>query len=580
MRLLSVQFQSDGVRTQAELQHNWSPERTHTGTDEPSAGATEVMTMSNRDAKADDEVPALIAGGGMVGLCAAAFLAQRGIRSVTIERLQVSSPLPRAAFFHMRTLEMFRSLGIEDAVREQSARDFVPEGAIVAMDSVAGRKLGDIMPSLNEGVEALSPCRRLYLNQPSLEPILRERARKAGATVIQGAEITNVRQDPEGVTVAMKDIESGSERELRGRYLIAADGSHSKVREILGIRYEGRGAFSNSLTIYFTADLSPWIGGNAWAIIYVSNPVLGGFFRMNRAAQAGFLAVNVVGDPERDPQAASNAAGDVSEGRLIELVRAGVGVPDLPVKIDGFTRWRAMACVAQRLQEKRIFILGDAAHLMPPNGGFGGNTGIHDAHNLAWKMALVLKGHAPARLLETYASERRPVAQFTVEQAFARYVARTAPWLRSTQNTDPLVHDFEIELGYLYDSQSGIHADPRETVGMPGSRAPHLWLTKSGERVSTLDLIGNYVLLAGPDGGEWTQAAAAVAGSFGGLPLDAYRVGRDLGDPDGRFAETYGISSKGASLVRPDGFVAWRSHREAADPASVLRAALARSLGN
>jgi hypothetical protein len=257
-----------------------------------------------------------------------------------------------------------------------------------------------------------------------------------------------------------------------------------------------------------------------------------------------------------------------------------VGVPDLAVKIDGFTRWRATACVAQRLQEKRIFIVGDAAHLMPPNGGFGGNTGIHDAHNLAWKMALVLKGHAPARLLETYASERKPVAQFTVEQAFTRYVARTAPWLGSTQTTDPLVHDFEIELGYLYDSQSGMHADPRQTFGMPGSRAPHLWLTRSGERVSTLDLIGNYVLLAGPDGGEWTQAAAAVADSFGGLPLDAYRVGRDLGDADGRFAETYGISNKGASLVRPDGFVAWRSQGEAADPASVLRATLARSLGN
>jgi len=536
--------------------------------------------MSNHDANPDDEAPVLIAGGGMVGLCAAAFLAQRGIRSVTIDRLKESSPLPRAAFFHMRTLEMFRSLGIEGAVRERSAKDFVPEGSIVAMDSVAGRKLGDIMPSLNEGVEALSPCRRLYLNQPSLEPILRERARGAGATLIQGAEITGVRQDALGVTVAMKDIDSGRERELRGRYLIAADGGHSKVRDLLGIQYEGRGAFSNSLTIYFTADLSPWIGKNAWAIIYVSNPVLGGFFRMNRTAQAGFLAVNIVGDPERDPQAASNAAVDVSEGRLIELVRAGVGVPDLAVKIDGLTRWRATASVAQRFQDKRVFIVGDAAHLMPPNGGFGGNTGIHDAHNLAWKMALVLKGHAPARLLETYASERKPIAQFTVEQAFARYVARTAPWLQSTQKTDPVVHDFEIELGYLYGSQTGTHADPRQTFGMPGSRAPHLWLTRSGERVSTLDLIGNYVLLAGPDGGEWTRATAAVADRFGGLPLDAYCVGRDLGDPDGRFAETYGISSKGASLVRPDGFVAWRSPREAADPASVLREALARSLGN
>jgi 2-polyprenyl-6-methoxyphenol hydroxylase-like FAD-dependent oxidoreductase len=164
----------------------------------------------------EQQVPVLIAGGGMVGLSAAAFLAQQGIASLTIERLRESSPLPRAAFFHMRTLEMFRSLGIEAAVREGSARDFVPEGAIVAMESLAGRKLADIMPSLNEGVAALSPCRRLYLNQPTLEPILRERARRAGATIIQGAEIQAVRQDEDAVHVVAKDVDSGLLRTYRG----------------------------------------------------------------------------------------------------------------------------------------------------------------------------------------------------------------------------------------------------------------------------------------------------------------------------------------------------------------------------
>src|SRR5579872_6628743 len=165
------------------------------------------------------EAPVLIAGGGMVGLCAAAFLAQRGIRSIAIERLRASSPLPRAAFFHMRTLELFRSLGIEREVRERSAQDFVPEGAIVAVDCLAGRKLADIMPSLNEGVETLSPCRRLYLNQPNLEPVLRARAREAGATIVQGADVTAVTQDAQGVTLTMKDIDTGASRELRGKYL-------------------------------------------------------------------------------------------------------------------------------------------------------------------------------------------------------------------------------------------------------------------------------------------------------------------------------------------------------------------------
>jgi hypothetical protein len=349
---------------------------------------------------------------------------------------------------------------------------------------------------------------------------------------------------------------------------------------VLGIGYEGRGSFSNSLTIYFTADLAPWLGDKAWSIIYVSNPVLGGFFRMNRTAQSGFLAVNIVGDPAVDPQAASNAAADVSEARLIELVRAGVGVPDLPVKIDGMTRWRATACVAERFHDHRIFIAGDAAHLMPPNGGFGGNTGIHDAHNLAWKLALVLQGHAHERLLETYASERKPVAHFTVEQAFSRYVGRTAPWLGATHTTAPLVQDFEIELGYLYGSPDGVHADPHATRGVPGSRAPHVWLTKAGERVSALDLFGNFVLFAGPDGDDWMRAAAAVRGGSAGMPLDAYRVGVELGDESGRFCESYGIGKAGASLVRPDGFVAWRSVGGNADSEAALRGALAAATGH
>jgi 2-polyprenyl-6-methoxyphenol hydroxylase-like FAD-dependent oxidoreductase len=524
-----------------------------------------------------DKAPVLIAGGGLTGLAAASFLAQQGIRSIAIERLKDSSPLPRAAFFHMRTLEMFRGLGIEARVREESAKEFIPDGSLIAMDCVSGRKLADIISNLNEGVDAVSPCRRWFLNQPSLEPILRARAREAGAAVMQGTEITALRQDADGVTVSVRNVDGGNERELHGRYLIAADGGHSKVRELLGIGYEGRGAFSKSLTIYFSADLSPWIGDNAWSIIYVNNPVLAGFFRMNRAGRVGFLGVNTIGDPKRDPEGASNAAVDVSEGRMIELVRAGVGKPDLPVKIDGFSRWRATADVAQRFTQGRVFIIGDAAHLMPPNGGFGGNTGIHDAHNLAWKLAHVIRGHAHPRLLDSYESERKPVARFTVEQAFSRYVARTAPWLQATQKTEPIAHDFDIEIGYLY-GQEAVHADPRTTRGMPGSRLPHYWLERAGKRVSTLDLTGRWLLLSGPEG-SWSTAAESAAAAFGGLSLDALRVGGELTDPEGRFAESVGIRAGGAVLVRPDGFVAWRREDAPEDAAGELRTALAGGLG-
>ena len=527
----------------------------------------------------EKEAPVLIAGGGLTGLAAAAFLAQQGIRSIAVERLEQSSPLPRAAFFHMRTMEMFRGLGIEARVREESAKEFVPDGALIAMDCVSGRKLADIISNLNEGVDEVSPCRRWFLNQPSLEPMLRERARAAGATVLQGTEILAVRQDANGVTLRVHDVGGGNERELSGRYLIAADGGHSKIRALLGIGYEGRGAFSKSLTIYFSADLSPWLGEKPWSIIYVNNPVLAGFFRMNRAGTVGFLGVNTLGDPKRDPVAAMNAATDVSEARMIELVRAGVGVPDLPVRIDGHSRWRATAEVAQRFSEGRVFIIGDAAHLMPPNGGFGGNTGIHDAHNLAWKLAQVIQGHASPRLLDSYASERKPVARFTVEQAFSRYVARTAPWLASTQQTEAIAHDFDIEIGYLYGGDS-VHADPRTTRGLPGSRLPHYWLERDGQRLSTIDLTGRWLLLAGPDGAQWLEAARSAADRRAGLAIDAWCVGTDLADPSGGFPNAVGISASGAILVRPDGFVAWRTDRASSQGAAELGAALAGALAH
>jgi putative polyketide hydroxylase len=523
----------------------------------------------------DSEAPVLIAGGGLTGLAAAAYHAQQGIRSNAVERLKESSPLPRAAFFHMRTMEMFRGLGIEARIREESAKEFVPDGALIAMDCVSGRKLADIISNLTEGVDAVSPCRRGFLNQPRLEPILRERARAAGATVVQGTEILAVRQDSGGVTLRVRDVDGGNERELAGRYLIAADGGHSKVRELLGIGYEGRGAFSKSLTIYFSADLSPWLGEKPWSIIYVNNPVLAGFFRMNRAGTVGFLGVNTLGDPKVDPVAAMNAASDVSEARMIELVRAGVGRADLPVRIDGYSRWRATAEVAQKFSEGRIFIIGDAAHLMPPNGGFGGNTGIHDAHNLAWKLAQVIQGHARPGLLDSYAGERKPVARFTVEQAFSRYVARTAPWLAATQQTDAIAHDFDIEIGYLY-GRDAVHADPRTTRGLPGSRVPHYWLERDGERVSTLDLTGRWLLIAGPQGQGWIPAAHEAADMFGGL--SALALGSDLHDPAGGCCEALGIAATGAMLVRPDGFVAWRTDTPGRDPTTALREAMSRAL--
>ncbi len=265
--------------------------------------------------------------------------------------------------------------------------------------------------------------------------------------------------------------------------------------------------FSNSITIYFHAPLAPLLVGKNLSVIYVTNSELSGFFRLDKDQNSGFLVINTVGDTSK-PEASSPAS-DVREARLIELVRAAAGVPDLPVQLDGVARWRATSDVARRFRDGRIFLAGDSAHLMPPNGGYGGNTGIHDGHNLAWKLALVLKNVASPELLSTYDVERRPAARFTVEQAYTRYVTRSATYL-GAKDFQPLANDFNIELGYLYRSAAILseddldrgHEDPRESFGRPGSRAAHLWLERRSQRVSTIDLFGrSFVLLVAGAGG-------------------------------------------------------------------------------
>jgi hypothetical protein len=246
----------------------------------------------------------------------------------------------------------------------------------------------------------------------------------------------------------------------------------------------------------------------------------------------------------------------------------------LPVEIEGVARWRATSDVASRYQDGRIFLAGDCAHLMPPNGGYGGNTGIHDAHNLAWKLAYVLDGKAGPALLDSYQVERRPVGRFTVDQAFARYVARTAPHLKD-RDVPPYVDDFQIELGYLYDSAAVAaepgapkgREDPHQSFGRPGSRAPHVWIEHGGRRISTVDLYGDgFALLTGPQGSAWRDAAK-------GLDVRVETVA------DPAFAKAYGLQPSGASLVRPDGFVAWRSQSapDRAKLASTLDTILART---
>jgi putative polyketide hydroxylase len=528
------------------------------------------------DRSMGEEPDVLIVGGSLVGLATALFLRLQGVSCLAVERHASTAIHPRAGHFQLRTVEILRSAGLEEAVRRKGEEQYHPNGGINNVESLAGREIASYFSNLNAGVDEFSPTVRLFIDQDALEPILRARAEELGAAVRYRVECASLSQDDEGVTATLRDLDDGSEQVVRSKYVVAADGNRSRIREQLGIAMRGHGLLSRSITIYFRAevDLAPLLAGRDQGVNYVTNSVLRGFFRLDRSGNRGFLVVNLVGDTARPEVVAAypaapwaNVAETITEQRALELLRAAIGVPDIPLVIEDVATWRAVADSAERYQDGRVFLAGDAAHTMPPNGGFGGNTGIQDAHNLAWKLALVLRGVAGPGLVDTYDSERRAIGELMVEQAYSRYVTRVAPYL-GTEDMQPLVDDFSLEIGCRCNSAAVmlepegehlLHEHPRESNGRPGSRAPHVYLSEDGTRVSTLDLFGrNYALLAAPEGDAWRRAGVAAADALA-VPLDSYLVGGGgLGDPDGQFPDTYGISSAGAALVRPDGIVGWR----------------------
>ena len=528
------------------------------------------------------EVPVLICGGSLVGMSAALFLAQHGIRALSVEYHRGTAIHPRAALANQRTIELFRTAGLEETICRRSAEQFVQNGGIVAVETLRGGTTDEFIADLNEGVRDVSPCERVFLSQNALEPLLKQRAIDLGAEFLFGTEVLSVEQDSAGVTARLRDRDSGEESIVHAKYAIAADGAHSRIRQQLGLKMQGHQTFSHSVTIYFRADLKPLLWDKTWAVVYVNHPQLRGFFRFEKPFESGFLVVNTAGD-------ATHPVTDVSTGltteRALQYIHTALGTDSIPVTVENVMHWNARADVADRFRAGRVFLAGDSAHVMPPTGGFGGNTGVQDAHNLAWKLAMVLSGKAPEKLLDTYEVERAPVAAFTVEQAYTRYVVRTAPDLKPS-GMHPYVHDLNIELGYVYHSPAIVplpqgpgHVHPRESHGMPGTRAPHVWLDRGGQRLSTLDLFGrNFTLLGGPGAQEWARCAHTTAGESK-IGLEAFCIGSDGLDDQGSLPAAYGIEPSGCALIRPDGFVGWRSGN--GEPASTrtLSSVLARMTG-
>jgi len=526
---------------------------------------------------ADIEVPVFIVGGSLVGLSTAMLLGHHGVRSLAVEYHRGTAIHPRAAQTSQRTMEIFRQVGLEQIVRQKSEEQYVQDGGVLAVETLVGGPIAHYIADLNEGVRDVSPTARVFLSQDALEPQLRKRAEELGAEFRFATEMVSFEQDSHGVSAVIRERDSGQTQTVRAQYMVAADGAHSRVRERLGIRMLGHGTFSKSITIYFRANLAPFVEGHKWSVVYVLNRQLSGFFRFEKPFDKAFLGVFTVGDPEHPVMDVSTG---LTEQRSLELVRTALGTDTIPITIENVMHWEASANIAERLQDGRVFLAGDAAHVMPPNGGFGGNTGVQDAHNLAWKLALVLKGVARPGLLSSYPLERHKAGAFTVEQAYSRYVLRTAPNM-SRDGLQPVAPDLNIEMGYIYHSDavvpedpnhefssedrddSRVHESPRESRGRPGTRAPHIWLERHGEQISSLDLFGrNFVLLAGPEGSAWARVAHDRAKPLD-IDLDVHKIGENgLTDPSGGFSVAYGITPTGAALVRPDGFVAWRSKTE------------------
>ncbi|HVQ16235.1 MAG TPA: FAD-dependent monooxygenase, partial [Vicinamibacterales bacterium] len=285
--------------------------------------------------------------------------------------------------------------------------------------------------------------------------------------------------------------------------------------------------------------------------------------------------------PERGERAE-----DFTPDRCRDLIRRGAGRADLAVNVIDARSWDAAAAVADRFSAGRVFLVGDSAHVMPPTGGFGGNTGIQDAYNLAWKLDAVLAGAATRELLDTYDAERRPIADATVAQALARLQAWFKDPSRKLPPPEPIVEDNSVIFGYRYPhgafvaegaAGKGLFEDPRQPTGRPGSRAPHVVVEHAGERVSTIDLFANqWVLAYGPKGRLWPELLNRSKASLLGVDARGFDPAGDLRDVDGRAVAAYGIDDDGALLIRPDGFVAWRRRNASGEALRDLDAALER----
>lgn len=517
--------------------------------------------------------PVLIVGAGPVGLSLAIRLAQLDVPALLVERHHETATFPKGRALSIRSMEIFRSWGLEAELTTAGLpRDnlaFYSGATLTTPDGV--RVTTD--PASRPAIP--SPTYTLLCSQDRLEPLLLAHARRLmPGRVRLGVELTDLTIDGVGVTAGLTDRGTGAVQRVRAGYLVVAEGARSGTRDRLGIALTGPSAVSYNLNILFEADLRGHVADRLSLVYLISRPELHGMFLAVDNDRRWLFNLVADGDP--------GSLHQLDDAACVQAIRTAAGLPDLPVTLVARQLWQAGSQVAERFQQGRILLAGDAAHITTPYGGFGMNCGIADADNLAWKLAAVHHGWASPALLDTYEVERRPVAQASADESHRRLVDAIAA---HRSGVPPRARPSEgLVLGYRYASAAVVadstappaHDPVTEYVqsARPGHRAPHVWLEVDGAVSSTLDLIGpGFTLFTGTQA-DWIGDFAGAAREAS-VPLRAYPVGTGpVTDPDGDFAETYGIGPSGGVLVRPDGHVAWRSQDRPAEAPSAIFAAL------